>query len=312
MWPLLMTLHLYEIPDLDFTFFTKDEAVCNLPFFSNNIDSGCGTRAGFAIPTYGVFNDALGPVQIEKYESCLDWRFPLSDATPKAVWRGSTTGIPRITASNYHDLWRVKLIDETRPYPELFDVELIAHIQMSDAAKKIMEKEYPTVGRMAFSDFNRFGVILDMDGNAWSDRFSRLLFSNRPIVKQESPYKEFFRFDPHPKLATFFERNLTNLVEQTKSVLDKFKTQNGQASIKEEIKERREFAHKHLSQLGIIRSLAYVLTVYSHKQTWEVQDEEHYVLIHSDDIVLENSAFPKEFISSVLEHFKVGKIDASN
>eukprot|EP00210_Caulerpa_lentillifera_P005962 g5697.t1 len=300
----LMTLYLYEIPDLDFTFFFRDEAACGLPFFSNNINADCDWKSGFALPSYGAYSNALGKVQLGLYERCIEWKYPSKDITPKAIWRGSTTGIPRITIHNYHELWRLQLVKLTKKYPQLFDTGLIAYIQMEGRVEEILRKEFPLAKRIEFDEFNKYGFVIDMDGNAWSDRFHFLLFTNRPILKQKSPYNEYFRFEPEVKLATIFNRNLSNLVEITELALDRLKTEEGRKSIELEVENRRKFAHEHVSQLGILRSTAYALTVYSKKQTWEVEEDRGYFKITSKDTERKHNTFPEDFVSAVMEYFK--------
>lgn len=38
--------------------------------------------------------------------------------------------------------------------------------------------------RMALEDFNKYSVILDIDGRAWSSRIAFLLLQGTPILKQ--------------------------------------------------------------------------------------------------------------------------------
>eukprot|EP00210_Caulerpa_lentillifera_P005961 g5696.t1 len=302
----LITLYLHDVPDLDFTFFFRDEVTCGYPFFSNNANTDCKENAGFVIPSYGVFNRAFGRVQFEKYQRCLNWRYPINTAIPKAVWRGTTTGIPVFKVPDFYKRLRVQFVELTQQYPQLFDVGFVGFVQLEDEILKKLKKDVQLVNRMHFDDFNRFGVILDLDGNSWSDRFHSLLLSNRLILKQQSPYREYFRFEPQPKLATFFNRNFSNLVELTEIALNQLKTEEGRKSIEIEVENRRRFALEHVSQLSVIRATAYVLTIYSQKQTWDVQEEtdEYFRIDSSTVIVPKDFTYPKPFVSAVMEYFK--------
>ena len=130
---LLLTLHFYDIPDLEMTFNLEDAPLCGLPFAGYNVDSRCTDKAGFTIASYEVFKSALGPKQIERYYSCLDRTFPLKKGRriTKAMWRGSTTGTPSVVSrSSLPKFERFQLISLGDRRPDLFDVGFTTYVQV--------------------------------------------------------------------------------------------------------------------------------------------------------------------------------------
>lgn len=91
--------------------------------------------------------------------------------------------------------------------------------------RKKLEEMAPLKEKARFDAFNRYGAVLDLDGNAWSDRFSRLLFFNTPILKQKSPWKEYFaHFEELNDIVIPFERNLSDLLPAIETVLQAYKS----------------------------------------------------------------------------------------
>lgn len=87
-----------------------------------------------------------------------------------------------------------------------------------------LETMAPLKSRTKFDMFNEYAAVLDIDGNAWSDRFSRLLFFNTPILKQQSPWKEYFaHLDDLDDIVISFQRNLSDLIPTIQSVLESYK-----------------------------------------------------------------------------------------
>lgn len=130
---LALTLQLYDIPDVDFTFFLKDEPVCDLPYFNYCVDTGCGERGGFTIPSYGAFHLAFGEKQMDVYTSCLDMFFPLTveDRILKAFWRGSSTGYRVLSIETLPKFYRIQLASLSEQYPEILDAGITDYIQVN-------------------------------------------------------------------------------------------------------------------------------------------------------------------------------------
>ena len=89
---------------------------------------------------------------------------------------------------------------------------------------EIMQAVAPLKPFLPIDDFNRYAVILDLDGNAWSDRFSKLLFYATPILKQQSPWKDYFARLVEPLVSdSTFHRNLSDLVPKVEQILELYR-----------------------------------------------------------------------------------------
>jgi hypothetical protein len=50
----------------------------------------------------------------------------------------------------------------------------------------------PAGPELPLEDFNRYALLLDIDGNAWSDRYRLYAHMNTPVLKQASNLTGFF------------------------------------------------------------------------------------------------------------------------
>jgi Glycosyl transferase family 90 len=70
-------------------------------------------------------------------------------------------------------------------------------------------------------DFQKYKVVMDMDGSAWSARFSTLLCYNSAVMKVEPGYVDNFFYDLLPwKHYIPIKNDLSDLLETTAFVLD--------------------------------------------------------------------------------------------
>jgi len=121
---------------------------------------------------------------------------------PRAFWRGSSTD-PRIATvdeANLLDVRRARLALAGRWFPGLLDSAFVAHPQQAfsvatsehgggNAAEILLplgEKVAP------LERANRWAVVLDADGNGWSDRYRHLALYPTPVLKQASNRTAFF------------------------------------------------------------------------------------------------------------------------
>jgi Glycosyl transferase family 90 len=70
-------------------------------------------------------------------------------------------------------------------------------------------------------DFQKYKVVMDMDGSAWSARFSTLLCYNSAVMKVEPGYVDNFFYELLPwKHYIPIKNDLSDLLETTAFVLD--------------------------------------------------------------------------------------------
>jgi len=137
----------------------------------------------------------------------------------------------------------------------------------------------PIKEAIPFEDFNKYAAVIDLDGNSWSDRFSRLLTGNTPILKQEySDWREYFsHFVSDREHVIYFKEDLSDLPETVNEVLSMDKLE------KERLMNNAfELAEEHLSRDGVIRAMAYSLTKYSSLISWKVKMEDGYEYLPSE------------------------------
>ena len=106
-----------------------------------------------------------------------NWRYPWSSKIDKAFWRGSTTGL----SHSFDELPRAKLVRKSMERPDLIDAGFTGFCQgfksMTGNSSTITAKH------VRFNDQMKYKAIIDIDGNTWSSRFTKLLCTNSVIIK---------------------------------------------------------------------------------------------------------------------------------
>jgi hypothetical protein len=177
----------------------------------------------FPSPTYanimGASNDTSS-----WFRNFQDWddRFPWEKKLSKGVWRG---GLTEHDSSKVFESqrWRMtKLVHELNHSKELFDIGLT----YIPGLLSNMDIDTSPVGGLVHSidpmtEFMKYKVILDMDGNSWSARFGQLLCFNSVVVKVQPQYEDYFFPDLVPwKHYVPVRLDLADLVENMEYILD--------------------------------------------------------------------------------------------
>jgi hypothetical protein len=102
------------------------------------------------------------PYRWDELMTRWDTLYPWSAKIPKVVWRGRLTGYTHAEG----DRPREKLVEFARDYFDIMDVE---------AANKN--------NKIDQDDFQKYVAVLDIDGNAWSARFAKLLCYSSVVLK---------------------------------------------------------------------------------------------------------------------------------
>ncbi|KAL1503408.1 hypothetical protein AB1Y20_011459 [Prymnesium parvum] len=138
----------------------------------------------FLIP-HGVRSRAFSPRQWLRADDFLRPPPPAAEwaaARAAAAWRGANTGYPPTTAAAWHANPRARLAVLSRMYPRLLDAAISAWPQPHDELRALTPflRAAPREGE-AFLRAHRY--LVDVDGNAQSNRFPALLRLGRLVLK---------------------------------------------------------------------------------------------------------------------------------
>lgn len=118
-------------------------------------------------------------------------RYPWSEKSPLAFWRGVTTG-GRFAAAEFREAPRARLVLTSLAAPELVDARFTALKQGAENNPELQDPKYrgPSVSP---AESLRFRYLVDVDGNSssWS-RLVWLLRSNSAVLKQTSPFRQWY------------------------------------------------------------------------------------------------------------------------
>ena len=114
-----------------------------------------------------------------------------------AKWRGSTTG-GLYTPATFHTFARYKLALISRTNRTgLIDAKLThcTQCEPADEMERVMRVQLGDHFQRDLIDaeqLTHYRALLDVDGNSWSSRLPQLLASGAAVLKQASPYREFW------------------------------------------------------------------------------------------------------------------------
>jgi len=158
--------------------------------------------------------------------------------------------------------------------------------------KKALEELAPLQSRMKNEQYNEFTVVLDLDGNSWSDRLPELLAANTAILKQEYTHWDdyFGHLLTDRKNVIFFKDDLSDLVSKVEDIIVEFDHRTW--AVEKRRTQTLDFALENVSQLGVIRAAAYAISKFASFEDWLVEDEEDYLLIPAATCCKFNSMLP--------------------
>ena len=148
-------------------------------------------------------------------------KYPWFSKQNKVVWRGSTTYY-----TEYHkeetkigDIPRGKLVELTRQHPELIDAKFTSLVQVFRHKGDEIANETIMGDYMEFNDQMNYKAILDIDGNTYSERLSKILCTNSVLIKIEPRWVEYF-WDELIPMVHYVPASLENLTEVVSYVVD--------------------------------------------------------------------------------------------
>ncbi|KAL7487633.1 hypothetical protein ACHAW6_013206 [Cyclotella cf. meneghiniana] len=144
-------------------------------------------------------------------------RYTWNSKIKRAVWRGSTTGL----GSNFMDLPRAKLVKQSMMRPDLIDAGFTKFVQAWESERMDLVARNRTIAKehMAFHDQMKYRAIIDIDGNRWSSRFSKLLCTNSVVIKIDPDWIESFYGNLQP-MKHYIPATLENITDVVAYVLD--------------------------------------------------------------------------------------------
>lgn len=200
------------------------------------------------IPSYQSWNHARWTAQeIVSMQQCYADRYPDATKVDRAVWRGSTTGETQSPQLNtWTDLQRVRLAVLGRAYRDDLDVELTKVVQLTDDQGTAVRRLFGNAGfdgskRMRPEDYQQYRAVIDVDGNSWSSRFLELLCQNSIVIKQDTPYHEFFSGSVNAGgHYVNVKHDLSDLVQKVRWVKRQAATQEGSARLRKMVQRANQ------------------------------------------------------------------------
>jgi hypothetical protein len=134
----------------------------------------CDARPEFKLVPDHTFLVSCGEKNLTRHY--LEHDIPWSERLPRALWRGSTTGMP--AENGWRGLDRIALCELAARYPDRFDAGITRIVQINDLneisairASGLM-KDF-----MSPKQFHHYRYQIDIDGNtnSWSGLFQKLL-----------------------------------------------------------------------------------------------------------------------------------------
>ncbi|XP_066956156.1 protein O-glucosyltransferase 2-like [Macrobrachium rosenbergii] len=196
------------LPDIEFIINLGDWPLVDpkveplIPIFS-----WCGSEdtADIVMPTYDITEatlEMMGRVTLDllsvQSNNDVSWK----KKKPQAFWRGRDSRRERLN-----------LIDIAREHKDLFNASLTNFFFFKDEEQKYGPKEK----HVSFFKFFDYKYQLNIDGTVAAYRFPYLLGGTSVVLKQESPYYEFFYHDLEPYVHYIpFKRDLSDLVDKIK------------------------------------------------------------------------------------------------
>ena len=177
-----------------------------VPVFRLNAIRSTQCMHSWPVLSLTYFNEASNiqlldsPYQWEKLMNEWDQSYPWNSKIPKVVWRG------RLTGYTYEDREkpRIRLIEYANPYSDIMDIQVSTRSNLIDQ-----------------DDFQKYIAVLDIDGNAWSARFAKLLCYNSVVIKVSHRIAETNSYPliSYNALLYLFRWNLLMLGTGTKKLI---------------------------------------------------------------------------------------------
>lgn len=241
---------------------------------------------------------ALGPQQLQVYHECLASRYPLKSRRPAVLWRGSTTD-PKKGPFSIKDVTQVArmVIHKRFARDPVVDAKVTKIIGGDDCVKQYLE---PLGSEVALEDYNTAAIIMDVDGNGWSDRMSRLVhFSNSPVLKQASNNTAFYEHLLAPgHNIEHYHNDLSNLKDRAHELIAEWKA--SPARLVRQAEQRQAMALVMLNQIAVAEAMAFSMLEYSKRITWNTTRDPTYEHVPFSQVcIYDRNKLPKAFCEKI-------------
>jgi hypothetical protein len=193
---------------------TASSSVSSIPLFTTAAAVSCDYAIPF--PNYQTIHDA----STLSNQSFALWkeRYPVASKIRKVVWRGSLTGN---VLNDTHKSQRWTMLETYHNHSSgWFDVGATRLPKRHESQQLDLSSVGGIVTGMAMEDFQRYQVILDMDGNSWSSRFGKLLCYNSVVLKMKPDHVDYFFYDLIPWVHYIPVNDMDDLLEKARFALD--------------------------------------------------------------------------------------------
>ena len=191
----------------------------------------------------------------------LHWATKLSTA----IWRGSTTG-GLYTPTNYESYPRYQLakLSQQSHSTGLIDAKLTHCTQCEPIAamETLLRSQLTTHFQHELitpQQLTHYRALIDVDGNSWSSRLPQLLASGATVLKQASPYREFW-YDLAESGVQWVEvaRDLSDLEGVAEAVLRRGGGSGGEVAV-----NALRFARQYLTEDAVRLYAQHLLKAYA-------------------------------------------------
>jgi len=196
-----------------------------------------------------------------------DRTYPWESKIKKAVWRGSPTGFYQDT----RDKPRFKLVTKAHGASETLNIFLDVKFTPDKRKNEIYvlgEKGHPAykpIGEsyikpgMVEEQFMKYRAIIDIDGNAWSSRYGRIICYNSVVIKVESRYQAYFEKELKPWVHYIpVKGDLSDLEHNVKWAM----SDENEESVRSMINKSSEYCEKKFLHHSLVSDFMWTLLDY--------------------------------------------------
>lgn len=143
---------------------------------------------------YSLLSDRSFMIYNNNWESTFryhEYYYPWLKKVDMAIWRGSTTGPHGII---FNELPRTQLVQLSLTRPDILNAKFTSFVQGREHEQDKYDDDdnsplvlnqtvFDIAEYMPFNELMQYRAIIDIDGNTWSSRFTKLLCTNSVIIK---------------------------------------------------------------------------------------------------------------------------------
>lgn len=253
-----------DLPNVDFILSLEDGIIKPTPAPVMTFGKNKYVNSLVAFPDFQALNGYKSMIKTVK-EATND--YPFYKKSPKAFWRGSTTGGGCYTLSNWKEHPRSALVLFSKQHPDILDAKFTNVV--SNPYKSSIEKEltrsHLLSKNISVHDHLAFKYLIDIDGNNCTySRLFWILLSNSLCFKEDSDNEQWYYGALEPYIHYIpFKKDLSDLIEKINWA------ENHEEEVKTIINNANQFVHTHLMQEDAFQYVYELLKAYAKLQRFE-------------------------------------------